>query len=81
MENDLILALLHAAIELIPVNPAGAQKLVRGAAALYESGVLEPEPPAQPDAPCKHPQDQRKSLATHGKPNAWMCRACDHIED
>jgi hypothetical protein len=31
--------------------------------------------------PCSHPMEKRRSLATMGKDSAWICQACDHIEE
>lgn len=73
--NDLILVLLKAAA----VNAEAAVHAVQAAAALYESGALEPAPP-DPAAPCHHPQDHRTSIGTLADPGAYLCRACGHIE-
>lgn len=42
--------------------------------------VLErvaPEPAAEDEMSCRHPQDQRLALGTTG---AWQCGVCDHRE-
>jgi hypothetical protein len=75
-DNDLILAMLAAA----EANLTAAGRAIGAARALYESGVLEPEPPADPAAPCIHPPPLRLQCGTLADPDAFMCKGCGHIE-
>lgn len=46
--------------------------------------LLDEEPQAEPapvEQGCQHPPARRKSVATMGKTDAWMCRDCSHIHE
>lgn len=62
-----------------------AEASVRAARALLEAwengptvAAAAPEPD---DGICRHPEAKRKSIATMGKPHAWLCQACDFIHE
>lgn len=63
-------AAINAAIALIEAwaNGPAAEAEAEG------EGADEQQPD---DGICRHPAEQRNTkVATHGKPNAWLCRAC-----
>lgn len=40
------------------------------------AGLEDEQPATQEDGICRHPKERRRSTATAGRPNAWMCLAC-----
>lgn len=55
---------------------ANAQTAINAAGIILEELQKREEaaPAAEDDGGiCRHPKDRRKSIATHGRPDAWMC--------
>lgn len=72
---------------IILAQLASAEASVAAARALleaWENGPPLGAPPAasEPDdGICRHPKEKRRSIATMGRPDAWMCLACGFQPD